>query len=73
MSQKKPNQKKNDLKQEIPLNKVSKSEYVHQMIHPAEAKLLEYLRKLEFGDVEIKVQNGLPVLMLRAIESRKLL
>jgi len=38
----------------------------------AEWKLIEYLRKLQWGSVEITVQNGLPVIVKAAVQTTKL-
>lgn len=37
-----------------------------------EMRLLEYLRNLKFGEVTIKVQDGLPVMVEKAMEKVKL-
>jgi len=41
-------------------------------INRAEWKLIEYLRKLQWGSVEITVQNGLPVIVKAAVQTTKL-
>ena len=41
-------------------------------INRAELKLIEYLRKLQWGSVEITVQNGLPVIVKAAVQTTKL-
>ena len=63
------NIQKNDLATEYS----GKKEYVQTYIHPAEQKLILFIREIGFGEVQIKVQNGLPVLVIKTIESRKLL
>jgi hypothetical protein len=40
--------------------------------HEKEKKLIEFIRQLQFGEVTIKVQDGLPVLVERATEKVKL-
>ena len=41
-------------------------------IHEKEKKLLEFIRELQFGELVIKVQDGLPVMVERAKEKIKL-
>jgi hypothetical protein len=41
-------------------------------IGPKDIKLIEYIRKLQFGELVIKVQDGLPVMVERAKEKIKL-
>jgi len=41
-------------------------------IHEKENKLLEFIRELQFGEVTIKVQDGLPVMVEKAREKVKL-
>lgn len=41
-------------------------------IGPKDIKLIEYIRKLQFGELVIKVQDGLPVMVERAKEKVKL-
>jgi len=43
-----------------------------QMLHEKELKLLEFIRKLKYGELVIKVQDGLPVMVERATEKMKL-
>ncbi len=38
----------------------------------AELRLIEYLRKLKWGSVEITVQNSIPVIVKAAIQTTKL-
>lgn len=42
-------------------------------LHPAEARLIEYLRQIKWGSVEISLQNSLPVLVKAAVQTKKLL
>lgn len=39
----------------------------------SELKLIEYIRKLKWGSVEITVQNSLPVIIKQAIQTIKLM
>lgn len=41
-------------------------------LHPAEARLIEYLRRLKWGSVEIMMQDSLPVLVKAAVQTTKL-
>jgi len=41
-------------------------------IHEKDLKLIEYMRELKFGEITIKVQDGLPVMVERAKEKVKL-
>lgn len=41
-------------------------------LHPAEARLIEYLRRLQWGNVEITMQDALPVLVKAAVQTTKL-
>lgn len=41
-------------------------------LHEKELKLLEFIRQLKYGEVTIKVQDGLPVLIEKATEKVKL-
>ena len=43
-----------------------------QKLHEKELKLLEFIRRLGYGEVLIKVQDGVPVLIERATEKIKL-
>ena len=42
------------------------------ILHEKEQKLVRYIRELQFGEVTIKVQDGLPVMVERAKEKVKL-
>jgi len=42
------------------------------MLHKTERKLIEYIRELKFGKIEVRVQDGLPVLVERSIIKTKL-
>ncbi len=42
-------------------------------ISPAELRLLEYLRKIKWGSVEITIQNALPVVIKAAVQTIKLM
>jgi len=37
-------------------------------VHPNEERLLEYLRKIRYGEVTVKVHDGVPVVV---VESQK--
>lgn len=52
----------------------SKSSTVREglQLHAAEIRLVEYLRQLKWGSVEVTVQNGLPVLIKAAVQTTKL-
>ena len=41
-------------------------------ISPAERRLVEYVRDLKWGTVEISVQNGKPVLIKAAVKTVRL-
>lgn len=41
-------------------------------IHEKEKKLIEFIRELGFGELVIKVQDGLPVLIEEGIKKVKL-
>jgi hypothetical protein len=41
-------------------------------IHEKEKKLIEFIRQLRYGELTIKVQDGLPVMVERAKEKVKL-
>ena len=41
-------------------------------LHEKEKRLIEFIRRLKYGEVVIKVQDGLPVLIERATEKVKL-
>jgi hypothetical protein len=42
------------------------------ILHEKEQKLIEFIRELQFGEVTIKVQDGLPVMIEKAKEKVKL-
>jgi hypothetical protein len=42
-------------------------------LHPAEVKLIAYMRQLDFGTIEIRVVSGYPAMLERVIEKLKLL
>lgn len=44
----------------------------YDVFHEKERKLIEYIRQLGFGEVTIKVQDGLPVMIEKAKEKVKL-
>jgi len=44
----------------------------YNVLHEKEKKLLEFIRELQFGEVTIKVQDGLPVLIEESIKKVKL-
>lgn len=41
-------------------------------LHQKEQKLIEFIRELGYGELTIKVQDGLPVMIERATEKVKL-
>lgn len=41
-------------------------------LHEKEEKLIEFIRQLRYGELTIKVQDGLPVMVERATEKVKL-
>ena len=41
-------------------------------LHEKERRLIEFIRELRFGEVVIKVQDGLPVMVEKATERVKL-
>lgn len=41
-------------------------------IHEKEKKLIEFIRQLRYGELTIKVQDGLPVMIERTKEKVKL-
>ena len=41
-------------------------------VHPAERRLIEYIRSLRFGRLEIKVHQGLPMEVERSVEKIRL-
>ena len=41
-------------------------------LHEKEKRLLEFIRRLGYGEILIKVQDGLPVMVERATEKVKL-
>lgn len=41
-------------------------------LHEKEKRLLEFIRQLRYGEIVIKVQDGLPVMVERATEKVKL-
>jgi hypothetical protein len=43
-----------------------------QTLHERELKLLEFIRRLGYGEITIKVQDGLPVMVEKAMEKVKL-
>ena len=44
----------------------------YNVLHEKEKKLLEFIRELQYGEVTIKVQDGLPVLIKESIKKVKL-
>ncbi len=45
---------------------------MEEKLHEKEQKLIEYIRELQYGEVTIKVQDGLPVMIEKATEKVKL-
>jgi len=43
-----------------------------QTLHERELKLLEFIRRLGYGEITIRVQDGLPVIIEKATEKVKL-
>jgi len=50
----------------------SKITYTSQKLHEKEKRLLEFIRRLGYGEITIKVQDGLPVMIEKATEKVKL-
>lgn len=48
-----------------------KADYQVVKLHPFEKKLIEYIRQLKFGVLELKVQDGLPMIAERVTEKVK--
>ena len=44
----------------------------YEALHDKEKRLIEFIRKLQFGEITIKVQDGVPVMVERATEKVKL-
>lgn len=43
-----------------------------KQLHEKEKRLIEFIRQLGYGEITIKVQDGLPVLIEKATEKVKL-
>lgn len=43
-----------------------------EQLHEKEKRLIEFIRELQYGEVVIKVQDGLPVMVEKATEKVKL-
>jgi len=43
-----------------------------QKLHEKEKRLLEFIRRLGYGEITIRVQDGLPVMIEKATEKVKL-
>lgn len=41
-------------------------------LHEKEKRLIEFIRQLRYGEITIKVQDGLPVMVEKAMEKVKL-
>lgn len=41
-------------------------------LHDKEKRLLEFIRQLGYGEIVIKVQDGLPIMIEKAMEKVKL-
>lgn len=41
-------------------------------LHDKEKKLIDFIRRLKYGEVTIKVQDGLPIMIEKATEKVKL-
>ncbi len=41
-------------------------------VHPAEARLLQHMRMLGFGSIDVQIQNGVPVFITEIREKIKL-
>lgn len=50
----------------------NKITYTSQKLHEKEKRLLEFIRQLGYGELVIKVQDGLPVMIEKATEKVKL-
>lgn len=46
--------------------------YMGEKLHEKEERLLEFIRELKFGELVIKVQDGLPVMIEKVKEKVKL-
>ena len=44
----------------------------YNVLHEKEKKLLEFIHELQYGEVTIKVQDGLPVMIEKVTEKVKL-
>ena len=44
----------------------------YNVLHEKEKKLLEFIQELQYGEVTIKVQDGLPVMIEKVTEKVKL-
>jgi hypothetical protein len=45
---------------------------MEEKLHEKEKKLIEFIRSLKYGEVTIKVQDGLPVMIEKVTEKVKL-
>lgn len=54
------------------MNMESTTKHTETSLHYAEKKLIEYMRKMRWGSVEITIQDGIPVLIKEAIKTIKL-
>jgi hypothetical protein len=52
-------------------NRGSKTEYQPVLLHPVEKRFVEYLRRLRYANLEVKVQDGLPVMAEKVTEKVK--
>ena len=50
----------------------SKITYTSQKLHEKEKRLLEFIRRLGYGEITIKVQDGVPVMVEKMTEKVKL-
>ncbi|WP_083191798.1 DUF2292 domain-containing protein [Thermoclostridium stercorarium] len=50
----------------------NKITYTSQKLHEKEKRLLEFIRRLGYGEITIRVQDGLPVMVERVKEKVKL-
>jgi len=52
--------------------KITKDKKIPIELYPSEAKLIEYIRDIKWGSVEIIVQKGRPVVIKKAFKTIKL-
>jgi hypothetical protein len=55
-----------------PCTPLTLNEPLTMPLHPAEEKLLRYMRALGYGSLEIRVSDGYPVLIEKSVQRIKL-